>query len=71
MFSSYSGLPHETDLSLSKNIDRIILGPLSSPLPMSASAKMLESFGYSELKDRINVSTIPFRAKGVRLDEKK
>jgi hypothetical protein len=56
-----AGLP-ETDLSLSKIIERIILGPLSSPLARNAVAKMLESVGLADLKDRIKRSTIPFRA---------
>jgi hypothetical protein len=44
----------ETDLSLSKIVDRIILGPwLSSPLARGTIGKMLEALGRSDLKDRI------------------
>jgi Protein of unknown function (DUF2971) len=53
----------EDDLSLSKIVDRIILGPsLSSPLARAAILKMLDTLGRSDLKDRIKSSTIPFRA---------
>jgi len=51
----------ETDLSLSKIVDRIILGPsLSSPLARGTIGKMLEALGRSDFKDRIMASTIPF-----------
>jgi len=56
------GLP-ETDVNLSKIVERIILGPsLSSPLARGTIGKMLETLGQSDLKDRIIASTIPFRA---------
>jgi hypothetical protein len=51
------------DFSLSKLVDRIILGPsLSSPLARPTVLKMLDTLGRSEFKDRIKTSTIPFRA---------
>jgi hypothetical protein len=59
---TFVGLPETTNLSLSKLIDRIILRPLSSALALSACAKMVESLGYPELKDRIKRSAIPYRA---------
>ncbi|MGH6811594.1 MAG: DUF2971 domain-containing protein [Methylocella sp.] len=53
----------EDNLSLSKIIERIILGPsLSSPLARATILKMLDALGRSDLKDRIKSSTIPFRA---------
>ncbi len=53
----------DNHITLSKMIERIILGPsLSSPLARSSILKMLDSLGRSELKDRIVSSTIPFRA---------
>jgi hypothetical protein len=53
----------ETDLSLSKITDRIILGSsLSSPLALATVGKMLDSLGLTELKPRLIASTIPFRA---------
>jgi hypothetical protein len=53
----------DDDLSLSKIVERIILGPsLSSPLARAAVLKMLDTLGRSELKDRVKSSTIPFRA---------
>jgi len=52
----------ETNLSLSKIVERIILGPsLSSPLGRGTILKMLDTLGRSELKGRIMSSTIPFR----------
>jgi hypothetical protein len=52
----------ETDLNLSKIVERVILGPsLSSPLARLTIQKMLDTLGRSELKDRIVSSTIPFR----------
>jgi hypothetical protein len=52
----------ETDLSFSKIVERVILGPsLSSPLARGTILKMLDTLGRSELKDRIMSSTIPFR----------
>ena len=51
----------ETDLSLSKIVDRIILGPsLSSSLARGTIGNMLEALGRSDFKDRIMASTIPF-----------
>ncbi len=53
----------DDDLSLSKIVERIILGPsLSSPLARASILKMLDTLGQSDLKDRIKSSTIPFRA---------
>jgi hypothetical protein len=53
----------DDDLSLSRIVERIILGPsLSSPLAHASILKMLETLGGSDLKDRIKSSTIPFRA---------
>jgi hypothetical protein len=53
----------DDDLSLSKIVERIILGPsLSSPLARASVLKMLDTLGRSELKDRVKSSTIPFRA---------
>jgi hypothetical protein len=53
----------ETDLSLSKIVDRIIPGmSLSSPLARGTIGKMLEALGRSDLKDRIMAPTIPFWA---------
>jgi hypothetical protein len=55
-----SGITQE-DLSLSKLIHRIILGPShSSPLVRISVAKMLDRIG-PELKDRVVGSMIPFR----------
>jgi hypothetical protein len=56
-----AGMPETDDLSLERLVDRIILGPVSSPLAVSACANMVESLGHRELKDRIRLSTIPFR----------
>jgi hypothetical protein len=53
----------ETDLSILKITDRIILGPsLSSPLALATVGKMLDNLGLAELKPRVIASTIPFRA---------
>jgi hypothetical protein len=53
----------ETDLSLSKIVDRIIPGlSLSSPLARGTIGKMLEALGRSDLKYRIMAPTIPFWA---------
>jgi hypothetical protein len=55
----------DDNLSLSKLIERIILGPsLSSPLARLTVLKMLETLKKSSLKDRVVSSTIPFRAGG-------
>jgi Protein of unknown function (DUF2971) len=52
----------ETDLTLEQVVDRIILGPsLSSPLALGAIGRMFDTLGRTDLKDRIKVSTIPFR----------
>jgi hypothetical protein len=51
------------DLSLSKIIYKIILGPsTSSPLAKMAFLRMLDSVGKPELKERVLASSIPFRA---------
>ena len=56
-------VPESNDVSLSKIVERIILGPsLSSPLARNSILKMLDTLGKSDLKDRIMSSTIPFRA---------
>jgi hypothetical protein len=50
------------ELSLTKLVDRIILGPtLSSPLASKAVLRMLERLERQELKERVRSSTIPFR----------
>lgn len=55
------GLP-ETNLTLAKIVERIILGPsLSSPLARNAVLRMLESRGQGDLIDRVVSSKIPFR----------
>jgi hypothetical protein len=56
-----AGMPETENLSLERLVDRIILGPISTPLAVSACANMVESLGHPELKDRIRRSTIPFR----------
>lgn len=53
------------DLSLSKIIDRIILGPtISSPIATAAFKRMLAEYNESELTSRVVASTIPYRSKG-------
>jgi hypothetical protein len=53
----------KTDVSLSKIVERIILGPsISSRLAFGAIWKMLDELKKSDLKQRIVTSTIPFRA---------
>ncbi|WP_247382333.1 hypothetical protein [Bradyrhizobium sp. 143] len=53
------------DLSLEKITDRIILGPsISSPLAHASVLRMFELLNRSGLKDKLRVSTIPFRAIG-------
>jgi len=42
-----ASMPETENLSLSKFVDRIILGPLSSPLAMTACGTMVESLGHS------------------------
>ena len=55
------GMP-ETEVTLDKIVDRIILGPsLSTSLARGAILKMLDSLGLSLLKERVMASTIPFR----------
>jgi hypothetical protein len=56
-----AGMPETEDLSLERLVDRIILGPVSSPLAVNACATMVQNLGQPELKDRIRRSTIPFR----------
>jgi hypothetical protein len=52
----------ESDFSLDKVVNRIILGPsVSSPLARSAFSKMLDRHA-PELKNRVVTSSIPFRA---------
>ena len=52
------------DFSLSKFIDRILLGPsLSNGLAITAVRRMLEQNGKLELCDRIRVSSTPYRAR--------
>jgi hypothetical protein len=51
------------DPSLHKIIERIILGPsISSPMAKAAVLRMLDILNQPELKPRVYVSTIPFRA---------
>jgi hypothetical protein len=58
----FPGSP-ETDVGLSKIVERIILGPsLSSPLARGTVLRMLDVLGRPELKDRLMSSSIPFRA---------
>ena len=53
------------DLSMSKIVDRIILGPtVSSPLSAAAFKRMLEEHGETDLIPRVFASTIPFRHNG-------
>ena len=54
------------DLSLSKIItDRIILGPsISSPMAHASVLRMLDLLKHPELKPKLRVSSIPFRAVG-------
>jgi hypothetical protein len=54
-------MPETDDLSLERLVNRIILGPVSSPLAVNACANMVQNLGHPELKDRISRSTIPFR----------
>lgn len=57
-----SGVTSE-GLTLSKMVDRIVLGPTtSSPLAKATLLRMLDVIGKPELKDRVISSTIPFRA---------
>jgi len=57
-----TGMPETESLSLESLVDRIILGPTTSPLGVSACANMVESLGHPGLSNRIRRSTIPFRA---------
>lgn len=51
------------DLSLTKLIDRIILGPTnSSPLARMAVQRMFDRLRHPDLKPRLLASTIPFRS---------
>jgi hypothetical protein len=53
------------DLSLSKLVDRIILGPtISSPIAAAAFKRMLLEHGEPDLIPRVLASTIPYRHKG-------
>jgi hypothetical protein len=53
------------DLSLSKITDRIILGPsISSPMAHASVLRMLDLLKHPELKPKLRVSSIPFRAVG-------
>jgi Protein of unknown function (DUF2971) len=53
----------EMNISLAEVVDRIILGPsVSSPLAHAAIVRMVERLNFSELRNRIFSSTIPFRA---------
>lgn len=53
------------DLSLDKITDRIILGPsISSPLARASMDRMLNILNQPELKSKLRISTIPFRAIG-------
>ena len=54
------------DLSLAKITDRIILGPSvsSSPMAYASVLRMLDLLKHPELKPKLRVSSIPFRAVG-------
>jgi hypothetical protein len=53
----------QDDLSLTKIIDRIILGPsVSSPIARATVSRMLGLLGHPELKSKLHASSIPFRA---------
>jgi len=57
--------PTADDLSLDKITDRIILGPsISSPMARAAVLRMLDILEKPELKPKLRVSSIPFRAVG-------
>ena len=52
----------DEDLSLTKIVERIILGPsVSSPLAKASVLRMLDQLGKPSLKERVYASTIPFR----------
>lgn len=55
------GLPETANLSLSQLVDRILLGPASSPLARMGCAKLLEAKGFPDLTQRLRVSEIPYR----------
>lgn len=59
--ATISGLPETDDLSISKLVDRIILGPLTGLLAIDACASMVEAHGHPLLKDRIRRSGIRYR----------
>ena len=51
------------DLSLTKIIERIIIGPsISSPMTKATIERMLDILKHSDLKSKLQGSTIPFRA---------
>ena len=53
------------DLSFSKITDWIILGPsISSPMAHASVLRMLDLLKHPELKLKLRVSSIPFRAVG-------
>jgi len=50
------------DLSLTKMVDRIILGPsISSPMAAATFKRMLSQHGETALASRVSASSIPFR----------
>jgi hypothetical protein len=54
------------DLSLTKFINRIILGPtIASPVAREGVLRMLEVLNFSGLKPKVVASTIPFRPSGL------
>jgi DUF2971 family protein len=59
--AAITGLPETESLSLSMLTDRILLGPIPSPLALQACASMVEACGHPELRGRIRRSAIPYR----------
>lgn len=52
----------DDDLSMTKILERIILGPtISSPLAQASFKKLLEGIGCPQFKDKVFASSIPFR----------
>lgn len=51
-----------SDLSFDNILSNIIIGPsVTSPISAQSMARMIDVVGKSELKDRIVLSSIPFR----------
>jgi hypothetical protein len=52
------------DFSMRTILDRILLGPhLSNPLSQAAICRMLDHLGLLEFRDKLRMSSIPFRAR--------